>query len=344
MQSTWLLAQPHPGQVRAGDPIADPAFHDAMAARVGPHPSSPAAGLTPTLAILLGERLAHSRGPGGRTVAASWADRGVDVTVVADADPRHQSCTRQLLVDGPAAVEQWARNIRGLGATGACWHLDVESPADQARFTAEISGAIARANLAPMLWVTRPGSLVHGTDDLRRIGALLVRAADHGADLGRLTVSIRIDPSAQSWRDGLGALVADLRTSIPDQVAQVLVVAPRDRLHLAQSDAYDLTQAVAQPETAWPVAHCAGDLALRQVGGWWREPGLARRAGNRFETILGQLGRPTGPVYVRRDDSASAHPAVTGQLEAPRTRSSRIFDTSLFRRRSLYRSSTPTQS
>jgi hypothetical protein len=92
------------------------------------------------------------------------------------------------------------------------------------------------------------------------------------------------------------------------------------------------------------VAHCAGDLALRQVGGWWREPGLARRAGNRFETILGQLGRPTGPVYVRRQDSATAHPGVAGQLEASRTRSSRIFDTSLFRRRSLYRSNTPTQS
>jgi hypothetical protein len=343
MPSTWLLAQPHPGQVRAGDPLADPAFHDAMAARVGPHPSGPAADLTPSLAILLGERLAHSRGPGGRTVAASWGDRGVDVTVVTDADPRHQSGTRQLLVDGPAAVEQWARNIRALGATGACWYLDVESLTDQARVTAQISAAITRADLDPTLWVSRPGSLVHGTDDLQRIGALLVRAADHGADLGRLTVSIRIDPSAQSWGDGLGSLVADLRTSIPDQVAQVLVVAPRDRLHLAQSDAYDLSQAVAHKATAWPVAHCAGDLALRQVGGWWREPGLARRAGNRFETILGQLSRPTGPVYVRHD-SASARPAVTGQLAAPRKRSSRIFDTSLFRRRSLYRSSTPTQS
>ena len=330
--------------MRAGDPIADPAFHDAMAARAFPRASGPSADLTPTRAILLGERLARSRGPGGSTVAASWADRGVDVTVIADANPRHQSGTRQLLVDGPAAVEQWAHNIRGLGVTGACWHIDVESPADQARVTAEISGAIARANLAPMLWVTRRGSLVHGIDDLQRIGILLVRAAAHGADLGRLTVSIRIDPSAQSWRDGLGALVPDLRTSIPDQVAKVLVVVPRDRLHLAQRDAYDLTQAVAQQETPWPVAHCAGDLALRQVGGWWREPGLARRAGNRFETILGQLDRPTGPVYVRRQDSATAHPGATGQLEAPRTRSSRIFDTSLFRRRSLYRSSTPTQS
>ncbi len=263
MQGPWLLAHPTPGQVRAGEPLADPAFHHAMGARLSP--SSP--GTSAGRAILLGERLAWSRAPGGRTVAGAWADSGVEVTVIADADPRHQSATRQLLVDRAVAVEQWARNVRGLGATGACWHTDAESPGsmtgDHARVTAEIAGAIARAGLAPMLWVTRPGSPIHAVDALLRIGDLLGRAAAEGADLGRLTVCLPIDPSARSWRGRLDALVVELRNCIPAEVAQVLVVVPRDRLHLAQSDAYELSHAVARLATPWPVG------ALR------RRPGAA---------------------------------------------------------------------
>ncbi|MBF4769421.1 hypothetical protein ISU10_16755 [Nocardioides agariphilus] len=321
MQSTWLLAQPTPGQVRAGDPLADADFHHAMAARA------------PGLAILLGERLARSRGAGGRTVAGAWADSGADVTVIADADPRHRSGTR-LLVDGAVAVEQWARDIRALGATGACWHADLDSPTDQAPLTATVAGAITRAGLAPMLWVTGPGSSVHDTDGIRAIGDLLDRAAADGADLGRLRVCLRVDPSAREWGGRLGSLVTGLSAAIPHAVAQVVVVVPRDRLHLAQSDAYELEHAMAHESAAWPLTHCAGDLALRQVGGWWREPGLARRAGNRFETIVGQLARPTGPVYVHRHESPAA-PGETG--DQPRTGSPRTFDTSLFRGRSLYR-------
>jgi hypothetical protein len=328
--ATWLLAQPTTGQTRAGDPMADPAFHHAMAARLSPG--------SPARAILLDERLARTRGPGGRTVAASWADSGVQVTVVADADPRHQSATRQLLVDGADAVEQWARNVRELGAAGACWHTDVESPgplaADQARVTAEIAQAMARADVAPMLWLDRSGTTPHGPHTLQRIRRLLDGAAAHGADLSRLTVSLAVDPPEGPSRGDLGELVAALRLAIPASVAQVLLVVPRDRLHLAQGDAYEIAHSAARHPAPWPVAHCAGDLALRQVAGWWREPGLAPRAGNRFETILDQLATPTGPVQTHQGSATG----VPEQLDHPNTRALRLFDTSLFRRRSLYRS------
>jgi hypothetical protein len=334
--ATWLLAQPTTGETRAGDPMADPAFHHAMAARLSPG--------SPARAILLDERLARSRGPGGRTVAGSWADSGVQVTVIADADPRHQSGTRRLLVDGADAVEQWARNVRELGATGACWHTDLESrgtPAeDQARVTAEIAKAMARADLAPMLWIDRSGSTPHGQHALPRIRQLLDGAGAHGADLSRLTVCLAVDPPEGPLQGDLAALVAVLRLAIPACVGQVLVVVPRDRLHLAQSDAYEISHSLAQHPAPWPVAHCPGDLALRQVGGWWREPGLASRAGNRFVTILDQLATPTGPVHTHHAPAAG----VPEQLDHPNTRTLRLFDTSLFRKRSLYRSRTHSQS
>jgi hypothetical protein len=325
MQSIWLLAQPTPGQARAGDALADPGFHHAMAGRVSfaRQPGSPDVG------ILLGERLARSRGPGGHTVAGAWSDSGAEVTVIADADPRHQSATRQLLVDGAGAVEQWARDVRRGGAGGACWHADLLPSAasvDQARLTAEILGAMVRAELAPTLWFTRPG--------LASIRELLEGAAAHGADLSRLTVVVPVAPPPA----GLGEVVDALRGLVPADIRRVLVVVPRVRLHLAQSDAFELAEATARRPLPWPVDHCAGDLALRQVGAWWREPGLARRAGNRFETILGQLARPTGPVYAREQD-----PDGPERPDQPDAGARRVFDTSLFRRRSLYRSPTPSQ-
>src|SRR5215210_5816123 len=64
--TVWLLAQPTAGQARAGDPLADPGFHHAMADRV-------TAGRSSSRGLLLGERLAWSRGSGGRTVAGAWA-------------------------------------------------------------------------------------------------------------------------------------------------------------------------------------------------------------------------------------------------------------------------------
>ena len=64
----------------------------------------------------------------------------------------------------------------------------------------------------------------------------------------------------------------DLRGAIPAQVGQLIVVIPRDRLHLAQGDAYELARVVAQRETPWPVAHSAGSLALVQAGEWWLVP------------------------------------------------------------------------
>jgi hypothetical protein len=196
---------------------------------------------------------------------------------------------------------------------------------------------MTRADLIPTLWLSGPG----GRSGFEPILEVLEGAESHGADLGRLTVCVSVasPPGAEagSGRSALGEALAGLRGSVPASVSQVVVVLPRVRLHLAQGDAFELADAVARQSFPWPVGHCAGDLALRQVGGWWREPGLAPRAGNRFETILGQLASPTGPVYVRRHEQGADEPAPVDVRER---RARRVFDTSLFRRRSLYRSPT----
>ena len=111
------------------------------------------------MAVLLGERLAWRRGPGGRTVARSWADAGAEVTVIADTDPRHQAATRQLLVDGSWAVEQWVSRVRELGVRGVCWHTVLTSSGADARVIAEFVRAVAEAGLDPMLWVSLPGTV-----------------------------------------------------------------------------------------------------------------------------------------------------------------------------------------
>ena len=62
---TWLLAHPTPGQVRAVEPLADPAFHQAMARRA----SAVAAGTRYAGRSCWASASPGSRGPGGRTVA-----------------------------------------------------------------------------------------------------------------------------------------------------------------------------------------------------------------------------------------------------------------------------------
>jgi hypothetical protein len=214
---------------------------------------------------------------------------------------------------------------------------------DHARLTADMVRALTGAGLAPALWLTRRGGPAQSPQGRERIRSLLEDARSHGADLSRLTVCVPVEPPADAsgGRAGIGEVVTELRRAIPAEVRQVVVVVARFRLHLAQGDAFELAEAVGRRTFPWPVAHCAGDLVLRQVGGWWREPGLARRAGNRFETILGQLAEPTGPVYARRDEASAGTPEP---VDPPEARTRGIFDTSLFRRRSLYRSPKVTRS
>ena len=132
----------------------------------------------------------------------------------------------------------------------------------------------------------------------------------------------------------------NLRLAIPEQIGQLIVVVPRDRLHLAQGDAFELARAVARQPTPWPLTHCAGGLALVQAGQWWQVPERADGAGDRFETILSQLHRPTGPVFVRHHDSDALPSRASRSSD---TRSRTRFDTSLFRRRSLFGSRTSRQ-
>ena len=129
--------------------LADPSFHQALAA-------ARCADALP-MAVMLGERLAWRRGPGGRTVARSWADAGAAVTVIADSDPRHQAATRQLLVDGSWAVEQWVSRVRELGVRGVCWHTVLTSPEVDPRVIAEFARVAAEAGLDPMLRFSLPG-------------------------------------------------------------------------------------------------------------------------------------------------------------------------------------------
>ena len=337
MQSTWLLAQPHPGQVRAGDPIADPAFHDAMAARVCRSPVRP-----------VSRPDTNCGDPPGRTPRPQPRARGQDRCRVLgrpgrrrDGDRRCRSATP---VGHASAPRRRAGGRRAVGPRHPRARCDRSLLAHRRRVasqttlgvTAEIAGAIARADLAPMLWVTRPGSLVHGTDDLQRIGDLLVRAAAHGADLSRLTVS-----SASTRRRSRGA-TASVRSwpicgpAIPAQVAQVLVVVPRDRLHLAQSDAYDLTpgrRAAGNTLAGGPLRRRPGSPAGRRLVARARagpacrqplrdHPRPARspdRAGLRASSRVAQLtrgdraARPTA----QRSRSDLRHLAVPQALSLP---------------------------
>ena len=77
--------------------------------------------------------------------------------MIADTDPRHQAATRQLLVDGSWAVEQWVSRVRELGVRGVCWHTVLTSSEVDPRVIAEFARAVAEAGLDPMLWVSLPG-------------------------------------------------------------------------------------------------------------------------------------------------------------------------------------------
>ena len=329
---TWVLAHPTSEQERAVEPLADPSFHQALAA-------ARCADALP-MAVMLGERLAWRRGPGGRTVARSWADAGAAVTLIADSDPRHQAATRQLLVDGSWAVEQWVSRVRELGVRGVCWHTVLTSPEVDARVIADFARVAAEAGLDPMLRFSLPGPAADRGDTWQRAHDLLGQLTAHGAELSRLTVCLLVEPPAGDWGTGLDQLVENLRLAIPEQIGQLIVVVPRDRLHLAQGDAFELARAVARQPTPWPLTHCAGGLALVQAGQWWQVPERADGAGDRFETILSQLHRPTGPVFVRHHDSDALPSRASRSSD---TRSRTRFDTSLFRRRSLFGSRTSRQ-
>ena len=96
----------------------------------------------------------------------------------------------------------------------------------------------------------------------------------------------------------------NLRLAIPEQIGQVIVVVPRDRLHLAQGDAFGARPGRRPAADALAARRTVrADLPWCRPVEWWQVPERADGAGDRFETILSQLHRPTGPVFVLHHDS-----------------------------------------
>lgn len=323
----WVVAHPTAAQERSGEPLADPAFHQAIARSRTGHDA--------VAGVIVSEQLAWRRGPGGQAVARVWAESGAEVAVIADADPRHQADTRQLLVDGSASVTEWGRRIRDLGATMACWHTILESSEAFVPAKADVVAALIDSGLDPMLRISVPGTSLDSPRALRRLGELLTGLDSRGYDLSHLTLCVPM-PMPRHAGQGLGARLVDgLVGAVPDQVRAVVVISSRDHLHLAQADACDLAKALSLRVTPWPVAYSAGDLALRAAAARWRAPDLVGDAARRFDKILEVLAQPTVPAYTGwpTDDT----PTTDMQLQDPATGPRQKFDTSLFRIRSLYR-------
>lgn len=330
MRPVWVVAQPTAAQDRSRHPLADPAFHHALA-RSRSDPGALAG-------VLLSEQLARRRGPGGQTVARVWAESGAEVAVVAGADPRHQANTRRLLVDGAASVLAWGDSVRELGATIACWHTILDSPGTLVPAKAEVVAALVDSGLDPMLRISVPGSSIDHPHALRLLGELLVGLGMRGYDLSSLTVCVPMPTTPHVGQGVASRLVDGLIASVPQQVRAVVVISSRDHLHLARADAGDLAQALSRRGTAWPVAHSAGDMALRAAAAWWQAPELAGGAARRFDRILELLARPMGTAFTGRPaDDAPTDAPQPGTAAGPR----REFDTSLFRARSLYRRPSP---
>jgi hypothetical protein len=322
----WVVAHPTVAQERSAEPLADPAFHHAIAqSRAGQSLAG----------VIVSEQLAWRRGPGGHAVGQVWAQSGAEVAVIAGPDPRHQADARQLLVDGAASVIGWGRRVHELGATMACWPTILDAPEAIVPAKAELFTALIDSGLDPMLRISVPGTSLDNPHVLGRLAELLAGLGSRGCDLSRLTLCVPM-PMPHHAGQGLGARLVDgLVDSVPDQVRAIVVISSRDHLHLAQADAWDLADAISRRSTPWPIAYSAGDMALRAAAAWWRGPELAGDAERRFEKILELLAQPMIPAYTGwpTDDA----PATDAQASRATTSPPRGFDTSLFRMRSLFR-------
>jgi hypothetical protein len=217
----------------------------------------------------------------------------------------------------------------------ACWHTVLDSAEVLVPAKAEVVTALIDSGLDPMLRVSAPGTALDDPHATRLLGELLGGLSSYGLDLSRLVLCVPMAMPQHAGQGNGARLVDSLLGTVPDQVRSVVVLSSRNHLHLAQADAADLAKALSTRTAPWPVAFSAGDLALRAAAGRWRTPELAGDAGRRFDKILELLTQTSVPAYTGWPTDEDPR---TGPPESPATRDTRrVFDTSLFRMRSLFR-------
>jgi hypothetical protein len=334
---TWIIAQPTAAQERSGDPVADARFHVELARAWGRRTDRSA-----LRGVLLTERLARRRGPGGEHVARAWSDTGASVAVMADDDPRGQNDSRQLLVDNTRAVRDWATEAQQLGADLACWHAVVDESGAVAPTRAEVLAELLDCGLSPMLRVSLPGTSVLHAEGRERLRGLLEGLAGSGCDLTHLNLCLSMSVPTSTAFDAMHArafeLVGGLVSAVPAQVGQVLLVSRQGHPLAGEYEASGIARATAELLPPWPITYSAGELALRSAAAWWRVPGLTDLAQLRFNAVLSRLAQPAERPRSSEPGSglqdARQDGGIDGQVPGHRQR----FDTSLFRTRSLYTS------
>ena len=310
----WVVARPTGAEERSAHPVADPALHDALARSQ--------AGRGRLAGIVLGERLARTRGVGGRTVSHVWADAGVAVAVVPDPDPRTQSQRRQLLVDDCSAVRAWGERMRDLGAGLVWW--PAASPI-------HCIDALVDVGLRPMLRVDRPVA-----DPAQDLTDLVVGLVDDGCDLADVVLCVpsppvRSAPPGTVGPDAADRFVTALVAAVPEQAGGVVVTADPDSALVGGADAAALARALAGIGAPWPVGFSAGGQAIRHAASAWQLPEAAEEAPARFDAVLDRLHR------ARREPLPGVVPPAVDPAIPPAVpaRGDR-FDTTLLRSRSLY--------
>jgi hypothetical protein len=334
---TWIIAQPTVAQERSGDPVADSRFHVELARAWARRTDRSA--LT---GVLLSERLARRRGPGGESVARAWSDTGASVAVMADHDPRGQNDSRQLLVDNTSAVRDWGSQVRQLGADLGCWHAVVDESGAFAPTRAELLTGLLDGGLSPMLRVSLPGTSLLHDEGLERLRDLLARLAESRCDVAQLTLCLSMSVPTSTAFDAMqtraSQLIGGLVTAVPAQVRQVLLVSRQGHPLVGEYEASGIARATAELLPPWPISYSAGELALRHAAAWWQVPGLTGLAPVRFNAVLTRLARPPGHPGSSEPGPGLQDPGQEGGTVGQAPGQRRSFDTSLFRTRSLYTS------
>ena len=325
----WVVAQPTSAEERIRHPISDPALHEVLARSQ--------AGRDRLAGIVLGERLARTRGSGGRTVSHAWADAGVPVAVVPDPDPRTQSQRRQLLVDDRTAVLAWGGRMRELGAKLAWWSVTVDAPAPPISCV----DALVTAGLRPMLRVAV--SLTPDTSGTLGLSDFLDSIAEGAFDLADVVLCVPGTPARSTPPGEVGAAVAErfvstLVSAIPERARGVVVTPDSAGGLVGGPDAAAFARSLVSAGVPWPVSFSAGGLPFRRAADYWPVPELAAEAPARFDAVLDRLHRarsePLTGTRAQGDVSAALPPD-----DAPPRRSR--FDSTLLRSRSLYSSRPP---
>ena len=265
------------------------------------------------------------------------------MTVIADVDPRQQSGHPS----SSSSTAPWpSTRVGPQGPLARCdrsvLHADAEPPPDHARAHGpDRGGDRPRRAVSRALLSARAAGLARARRRRPLGGSVPCSSARRptAPTLSRLAVSISHRPRRrESWRGALRRASWPIcGPTIPAQVAQVLVVVPRDRLHLAQSERLRPRARPPRRQRHRPrpsPAAPATSLSARSAS-WRREPGLApaSRPPLRDHPRPG-CARPTRPdprtSSGRRHSSARACPGSSSPRCARAAR--RSSSASLFRR------------